>query len=145
MKRSGPPERRTPLAAGSKPLKRTAAPKARSQLKASPPSQPKPRKRVNAVSDKRLAERPTRQAVVAAVHARDRTCQGVHMIPGHEKWDCAGPLDVHEVIPRSAWAKGYLEPANCVLLCRKAHDWVGDNPEAAHAVGLHGYSWERPK
>jgi hypothetical protein len=57
---------------------------------------------------------------------------------------CAGPLDVHEVIPRSAWAGGYLVPSNCVTLCRTHHTWVTDNPSAAHSIGLHGYSYERP-
>ena len=57
---------------------------------------------------------------------------------------CGGPDDVHEIIPRSAWAKGYLVDENCILVCRRHHDWIGDNPAAAHELGLHGFSWERP-
>lgn len=100
-------------------------------------------------SKKRDAQKPRRAAVVAQVLDRDGGCQwskaclhgGALHLTG---LPCAGPLDVHEIIPRSAWAKGYLEPSNCIALCRAHHGWVGDHPTDAHAMGLHGYSWERP-
>lgn len=55
---------------------------------------------------------------------------------------CDGPLDVHERIPRSAWRAGYLVDDNCLLVCRSHHDWIDDEPDAAHELKLHGYSWE---
>lgn len=92
------------------------------------------------VSAKRFAERPSRQAVVEQVFARDRTCQAAGKVPGVA---CRGPLDPHEIIPRSAWGQGYLVAENVIVVCRAHHDWIDDNPKLAHEVGLHGYSWER--
>jgi len=57
---------------------------------------------------------------------------------------CGGPLDVHEIIPRSADPTAWLRPEACVALCRRHHSWVTDNPTLAHEIGLHGFSWERP-
>ena len=56
---------------------------------------------------------------------------------------CTETLDVHEVIPRSAWAAGWLSIGNCVTLCRTHHEWVTEHPAEAHRLGLHGFSWER--
>ena len=94
-------------------------------------------------SAKHKAERAEREAVKRRVRARDRTCQARERgAPGR----CGGPLDVHEVIPRSAWRKGYLVDDNCMLVCRDHHDWIDNHPEQdgpAHTLGLHGFSWER--
>lgn len=82
--------------------------------------------------------------VCAAVLERDSNqCQAIRM--GGE---CAGPLDVHEIIRRSQWPEGQYVPANCVAVCRRHHD-VLTSPTAeerslAHALGLIGYSYERP-
>jgi hypothetical protein len=51
-------------------------------------------------------------------------------------------LDAHEIIPRSAWTAGWLEPSNIISVCRFHHDAIGDRPDDAHALGVHGYSWE---
>jgi peptidoglycan/xylan/chitin deacetylase (PgdA/CDA1 family) len=89
-------------------------------------------------SDKHKDEREERERVKRDVRFRDRSCRAQDA-PGR----CEGPLDVHEVIPRSAWRAGYLIRSNCLLICRAHHDWIHDNPDAAHELGLHGYSWER--
>lgn len=86
-----------------------------------------------------LRDRYTCQFWSYVSHNVARTAPG-STYPG----SCGGPLDPHEVIPRSAWADGALDPSNVVSLCRLHHDWVGDNPDDAHAIGLHGYSLERP-
>jgi hypothetical protein len=93
-------------------------------------------------SKKREAEEELRREVCRKVRRRDRVCQAKAVVP---KVYCGGPLDVHEVIPRSAWAKGYLDESNCLLVCRNHHDWIGDHPDDAHDFGLHGYSWEVPE
>lgn len=93
------------------------------------------------VSKKREAEEAARREVRQIVRSRDRACRAKGAVPDVH---CNGPLDVHEVIPRSAWAKGYLVVDNCVLVCRAHHDWIDDNPDQAHELGLHGYSWEKP-
>lgn len=93
-------------------------------------------------SDKRADENTARLRLTHAVRARDfHTCQAKDKVP---EVHCNGPLDVHEIIPRSAWRAGYLVIDNCILICRAHHDWVGDYPDEAHERGLHGYSWERP-
>jgi hypothetical protein len=104
------------------------------------------------MSKKRRSQLSARAEVVRLVHERDHTCQF-----WFTAWEpnqciegdlvgapvvCIGPLDVHEVIPRSAWAGGWLEPDNCRLVCRVHHDWIGDHPAEAHRLGLHGFSWE---
>lgn len=98
--------------------------------------------RLPAMSAHRKADRPLRDVVVDYVRKRDVSCRAGAFGYAHV---CAGPLDVHEIIPRSAWAAGYLVPSNTILVCRKSHDWIGNHPVDAHALGLHGYSWERPR
>jgi hypothetical protein len=100
---------------------------------------------INPQSPKRRSQQATRDAVIEAVLDRDRGCRGVGLIPNHVCGFIPGrkALEVHEVIPRSAWAEGYLVESNCVALCAVAHNWVDANPSAAHEVGLHKFSWER--
>lgn len=98
------------------------------------------------MSDRRRAAIPTRQAVVVAALERDRfTCQARALVP---EIRCAGRLDPHEIIPRSAWSAGYLDLDNVVTLCRAHHDWTEKHRGQggpAHRVGLHGFSWERTR
>lgn len=90
------------------------------------------RTRLAPVSARRLAERPARAAVVAAVHARDRTCRAKDLWP---EVACGGPLDVHEPLTR-ARGGNYLDPDQCVLLCRRHHDRVDEDPVRATVLGL---------
>lgn len=94
------------------------------------------------MSKKREAEILARRAVVQKVKWRDRGCRAKDVVT---EVRCSGPMDVHEIIPRSVWRAGYLDPDNCLYICRAHHDWVGDHPDEAHGYGLHGYSWETPK
>ena len=99
-------------------------------------------KRLSPRSKKREQEAAARRVVVLAALARDRrSCRAVSVV---FEVSCRGPLDVHEIIPRSAWPGGYLVLDNTVTLCRTHHDWVGEHPAEAHGYGLHGFSWERP-
>lgn len=98
-------------------------------------------KRIAFRSAKAEALLPERRRVVDAVWERDRgRCQARDLVRDIE---CGGRLDVHERIPRSCWPGGELVIANCMCICRNHHEWVGSEPEAAHALGLHGWSWER--
>lgn len=100
------------------------------------------RKKLRTYSDRRASEREERALVAGEALVRDRrTCQAAAKVPDV---DCWGPLDPHEIIPRSAWAAGYLVLDNVIMVCRGHHRWIDRHPDAAHAVGLHGYSWERP-
>lgn len=105
----------------------------------------KPLKRTGRLSQRsktREEEAADRRIVVLEVLARDRNaCRASALVPAVS---CRGPLDVHEVIPRSAWAKGYLVAGNAVAVCRAHHDWIGEHPTEAATLGLHGYSWQRP-
>lgn len=112
------------------------------------------RTRIARVGRVAKSRRRARAAVVVAVHERDVCCQFIGHVIGdgsvflqaflaHEL-TCSADLEVHEIIPRSAWPAAELEVSNAVLLCGRHHRWVGDHPRLAHEVGLHGYSYERP-
>ena len=90
------------------------------------------RKPIPVVSARRKAEKPQRDATVAAVKERDGGCQAAFLFDT----DCAGPFDTHEVIRRSAWSGGHLVEANCLLLCRLHHEAVTTNPLVAEGLGL---------
>lgn len=93
-------------------------------------------------SEKRAAKRAARERVVEAVFRRDNyRCRAALSVPDV---DCGGPIDPHEVIPRSAWPDGDLVESNVLTVCRAHHRWIDLHPDAAHALGLHGYSYERP-
>lgn len=114
--------RRKPIDRGSTPLKRGTS-------------------RIAQRSAKVLAQLPERARVVDAAWERDKgRCQAEYLVP---EIRCGGPLDAHELVPRSAWAQGYLDVDNVMIVCRAHHRWIDNNPEAAHAVGLHKMSWER--
>lgn len=93
-----------------------------------------------------------RARVCALVRGRDEVCQvGSLLVEVNLKEvpaGCEGKLDVHERIPRSAWPAGDLVVENCLLVCRRHHEWIDAHPgedEAPHLLGFHGYSWERPR
>ena len=111
------------------------------------------------ISDKRRALLPQRAAVKQAAHDRDGwRCQFWPSIEAAERNTqanvlalpalpvaCVQGLEAHEVIPRSAWRDGWLVLDNIKSLCPRHHQWVTEHPKAAHAIGLHGFSYERPK
>lgn len=92
------------------------------------------------VSTKVRDERSQREQVRAEVIARDRVCTAALLVPDVTCW---GPLDVHEMIQRSLWRKGYLDQDNCRAVCRAHHDWIDDNSAVAHELGLLRHSWDR--
>lgn len=107
------------------------------------------------VGRRALTKRARRAEVVAFVRHRDIECQFLHHLYERYTWKATpppfdfplehgGPLDVHEIIPRSVWPDGELEPSNCVLVCRIHHIWIDANPLDAHRIKLHGMSWENP-
>lgn len=92
------------------------------------------------VSTKRRDEQQQRRQVVAEVIARDRVCTAATLVPDVH---CYGPLDVHEMIQRSLWRAGYLDPSNCRAVCRAHHEWIDDHITEAHELGLLKHSWDR--
>lgn len=95
-----------------------------------------------------MAEAPERQAVLDAVAERDgRGCYAADLVTVVRCGTMPGraPLEGHEVIPRSAWPGGHLVAENVRLVCPVHHDWIGDHEREARTLGLHGYSWERPR
>lgn len=92
------------------------------------------RTRLSPESERHRSERETRRDVIMAVHARDRYCVAETLWP---EITCGGPLDVDEIVPRSAWMQGYLDPANCQVLCRRHHEAKHHiDPRRARALGL---------
>lgn len=83
-------------------------------------------------SRKTAADADERVHVVAQVWMRDGgrcRCAGWAV-------ECGGPMDVHERIPRSKWAAGYLDVDNCLLVCRAHHDQIHHvDPRGARAAG----------
>jgi len=118
-----------------KPLKRT-------EFKRKPPSTTgRSKQSLPQYSKKRSSERSARQEVVLlALERAHHKCEARHVTVA----ECRGPLDVDEIIARSAWAKGYLELGNVQVLCRMHHDWKHDNPLTAKDLGWTRESWERP-
>lgn len=111
-----------------------------------PPKRSDPPKRgrgPSPVSKAQLARSAARSALVEYVRLRDNyTCQARALVP---QIPCRAPLDCHEIIPRSVWKLGYLDPTNVRLVCRNHHDWIDGHPIAAELVGLHGRSWDVPE
>lgn len=133
VKRSGPPPRRKALDRGKGPTTDPAKVRA---------WQDRTRRPLPHQSEKGKAR--AQAATTAGRRAKDRDghrCAALDLIPGHTCW---GPLDPQHVIPRSVRRDLAADPANIVPLCRLAHDYVGDHPEEAHALGLHGWTWEEP-
>ena len=97
-------------------------------------------KRIAPRSAKRIAEAPKRRAVKSLAMLRaDGRCEARDVLDH----DCEGPLDAHELIPRSEYPGGHLDQRNVIIICRVAHDWVHDHPKDAYRVGLLKHSWER--
>lgn len=101
----------------------------------------KPRKPIPRESSRRKDERRERERVVDAAFKRDRwQCRAALAVRDVE---CDSHLDGHEIIPRSAWAEGHLVLDNVLTVCRSHHRWIDLHPTEAHALGLHGFSYER--
>lgn len=108
------------------------------------PKAPKKKKRPGLafMSERRRGEMAERREVCAAVRLRDGfDCRAKGLLPG----PCGGLLDVHEIIPRSAWPAGWLVVANCVAVCRQHHQWIDNHPAEAAAAGFHGFSFDRAR
>lgn len=96
---------------------------------------PRRSKGIPAVSKKRARENRQRVKVREEVLTRDGfTCRARGgIIP--EVRRCSGPLDVHEVIGRGRGGS-FLDPENCVTLCRAHHEFVTTHPERGRELGL---------
>lgn len=125
MKRSGPPSRRTPM-------RRTGISRGDSRMR---------RTRLSPVSDKRAGESDERFEVrSAAWHRAGGRCEAEHIVP---EVQCAGPMDVDEIVPRGVRPGGHLDIDNVQLVCRAHHDWKHANPAEAQARGLRRWSWQK--
>lgn len=84
------------------------------------------------MSARRRGQLDARKRVRATVLARDRGCVGpARGLDGA----CWGPLDVHELLPRGRGGD-WLDPSNCVCLCRGHHSLVTDRPAEGYRTGL---------
>ena len=96
--------------------------------------------RLAPVSTKTAALRRAAAPVADAVKVRDGGRCVVASRPGLAALigvPCGSPsaaradVEVHELVRRSQWRAGVLDPDNRVTLCQTHHDWVGANPERA--------------
>ena len=98
------------------------------------------RGRLRPRSDKRISEQQERQDVRELALARaGYRCSVPDGFAGVRCW---GPLDVDEIAPRGVRPGGHLDDDNVQVLCRGHHDWKGEHPKEAHALGLRRWSWE---
>lgn len=95
--------------------------------------------RLRPVSKKRASQEAERRRVCKVVLERDRQCMGQHVF----RHRCIGGLVVHEVIPRSLWPGGWLEPDNCIAVCWWLNGWIEDHTAEAVELGLAKPSWGR--
>lgn len=108
------------------------------------------RSRPRRVSARRRDEFAVRAEVSALARARDARrggCQASalslrHVAAVQCSTEVMHELDTHEVIPRSAWAGGWLALDNVLMVCRAHHRWIDEHPAEARALGLHAESWE---
>jgi 5-methylcytosine-specific restriction protein A len=118
VKRSGPPQRRTPM-----PRSKTA----RGAGKV-PSLPPKRRKRNTGPS----------ASVRDDIHARDKCCQA-HVHGFGLDVRCGGGLQIHHKLPRGMGGTSdptINDPANLVLLCQTHHAQVESNRSEAYAADL---------
>lgn len=112
MRRSGPPDRRTPLTRGAGPRRRT---------------------RLAAISDNRAAELDARAEMRDRVFARDGRCRLAGWLPGGFG-PCLGALTVHHL--RKAGQGGPYTLPNLLTLCAAHNDAIEEVPVLAHELGL---------
>lgn len=96
-------------------------------------------------SDKRVAEDREREKAKVVVRQRARGgCEARHLV-GQMVVDtgCAGPFDFHEVLTR-ARGGSITDPENILMVCRRHHDWITENPAASLSLGLVRNSWDDP-
>lgn len=112
MKRSGPPQRSTPL-------RRSASLATVTPLES--------RRRLSPVSAKRRAKQRERRRAVDAKWPDRPRC----VVPGCSRL----ADDVHEPVTR-ARGGSITDPANLVAVCRWCHGWLHDHPAEAAELGL---------
>lgn len=123
--------KRTPLSRGSGGLSRSAP------MKRGGPLAPRSEKMKAKYAGSGAVE--GRRAFVARILAERPACQACPRIAAID-WAVAArcgrrSVDVHELLARSAGGS-ILDDANVLAVCRSAHDWIGDHPLEALALGL---------
>src|SRR5215207_8948721 len=98
------------------------------------------------ISRERLREGPARRRALAVVKMRDGegcfALARLYEVPisrlreAHAPVTCSGHLDGHEMIQRSVYPGGHLDPANIRMVCRRHHEWLERDTELAHQLGL---------
>lgn len=98
------------------------------------------------VSDKRAAENREREKAKTVVRQRARGgCEArtaIASVTGIS--ECSGPFDFHEVLTR-ARGGSITDPENILMVCRRHHDWITENPLSAAGLGLVRNSWDAPR
>ena len=158
MKRGGLPPRRTPLARGTKPLKRSEPPKRKTPLKNTQSlnirANLKPGKAL-ARSDKPIPQRSKTSAKGRAAEgrgdfvrrmierARGQCEMGTQIWEGgHRDHRCQrAAVEVHEPLTRARGGRTD-DPLNAYATCRACHDWAHANPAEATVLGLLRNSWD---
>jgi hypothetical protein len=89
------------------------------------------RKPLRRQSKRRRAEQPARRRCVAAVRARSGGWCEAYCSSECDMVGC----DAHEIRPR-AQGGDCTNPAECLWVCRRCHDWIHAHPSLSYALGL---------
>jgi 5-methylcytosine-specific restriction endonuclease McrA len=82
-------------------------------------------------SDKAIEREAARAACIRAVSKRDG-----YRCRAKIRGICSGDYeDVHELVMRSAGGS-IIDPANCIAVCRRCHDWIHLHKSEAFDLGL---------
>jgi hypothetical protein len=118
--------KRSPLARSTKPMKRSRLARAR--------------KPIRSVSAKRKASFRARAECRRIVMERcGRACEACPKVEPGGLLRVA--VHVHEILPRSAGGD-ITDPANCLGVCERHHQWIHEHPIEARQLGLLQTSWE---
>lgn len=124
--RAGKPLRRTPLAQGDSPLKRSSKPKARS-----------------AKTEKLYEER---RPLVKRLLAERPLCEACPVFAAHDgkvTYQRRPSVDVHERVRRSQGGS-ILDESNLMCVCRECHRRIGEYPQLAFGLDLARPGWTNP-
>jgi hypothetical protein len=96
-------------------------------------------------SKKRAAIAPLRAQLVERLLLERPLCEACLLIVTLGPIRCTViSVDVHERLARSAGGS-ILDEDNCVTTCRWGHDWIGNHPNEATALGIRTSRYNRPR
>jgi 5-methylcytosine-specific restriction endonuclease McrA len=131
----------------NKPIKRSAPPKRKKQIKStsSQSSTKKQQKPIRKTSKKQEDLYKLRRPFVEKILSENPYCQACPAFAKHDGkvvFSQNRSSDVHELVRRSQGGS-IIDESNVIAVCRKCHTRIGNNPQLAFDLGLAKHGWER--